>query len=167
MLLSADDVEIALRPPDSLAADAATSAAPVVGHVVAFPVRSGETLRERDVIGPSLLTALGPGTVATPVHLSDDAASVAVRTGDLVDLIAARGGDATGEASAEVVASRVRVLVVGGAAGGASGGSGLLGSPASTAIPASVLVLATTTAQALDIARASVGSRLSLTLRAG
>ena len=69
-------------------------------------------------------------------------------------------GTATGTATASVVASRVRVLTVG--ATSASGG-GLLGGTGSPSAP--VLLLATTSAQALDIAAAVVGSRLSVTLR--
>jgi hypothetical protein len=54
----------------------------------------------------------------------------------------------------------VRVLTVGATSGS---GSGLLGGSGST--PAPVLLLATTSAQALEIAAAVVGSRLSVTLR--
>ncbi len=101
--------------------------------------------------------------MATPVRLSDEATLASVRAGDLVDVVAARGGDGGTAASAVVVAAHVRVLTVGTPSG--SAGSGLLGS--SSAAPAPVLVLATTSAQALDIAAAAVGSRLSVVLRAG
>jgi pilus assembly protein CpaB len=126
------------------------------------PVAAGEVVRARDVVGRSLLAALGPDVVATPVRLSDDAGLAGVRAGDIVDVVAARGGEGegTGAATASVVASRVRVLTVG--ATSASGG-GLLGGTGSTSAP--VLLLATTSAQALEIAAAVVVSRLSVTLR--
>ena len=135
----------------------------VTGRVVAFPVRSGEVVRGRDVVGRALLDALGAEVVATPVRLSDDATLSGVRPGDLVDVLAARAADGGGAAHAEVVAAGVRVLTVGPVTG--SGNGGLLGSSGGTSAP--VLLLATTPAQSLAIAAAVVASRLSVTLRAG
>jgi Flp pilus assembly protein CpaB len=89
-----------------------------------------------------------------------------VRAGDVIDVLAATTGDSTGSSTAVVVAARVRVLDVPVAATS----SGLLGAGDSTGAGSgggSVVVLAATTAQALDLARAAVGSRLSLVLRAG
>ena len=162
--LTADDLDVATRASDSLPADPVRGLSAVVGRLVAFPVRAGESLRERDVVAETLLGSLGPDMVATPVRLSDDATLASIRPGDVVDVLAARGGDGGGPASAVVVAARVRVLTVG---TGASGGSdsGLLGSSPTTVAP--VLLLATTTPQALDLAAAAVGSRLSVTLRVG
>jgi len=161
--LTADDLVVAARPVDAVAGDAVTDASAVSGRVVAFPVRAGEQLRERDVVGHELLDALGPDVVATPVRLSDDATLASVRPGDLVDVVAARAADGQNPARAVVVASRVRVLTVG--SPGAGGGSGLLGGGGSAATP--LLLLATTSEQSLDIAAAVVGARLSVTLRAG
>ena len=163
--LTADDLVVVARPVDSLAPDTVAAADAVSGRVVAFPVRSGEALRDRDVVGHQLLDSLGADVVATPVRLSDEATLASVRPGDLVDVVAARASDGSNPARAEVVASRVRVLTVGSPAGtGGSGGTGLLGSSGSGSAP--VLLLATTPEQSLDIAAAVVGSRLSVTLRA-
>jgi len=161
--LTADDLVVAARPVDAVADDAVTDAALVTGRVVAFPVRSGEPLRERDVVGRELLDALGPDVVATPVRLSDDATLASVRPGDLVDVVAARAADGSNAARAVVVAARVRVLTVG--TPGAAGGSGILGGGGTTSAP--VLLLATTSEQSLALAAAVVGARLSVTLRAG
>ena len=162
--LSASDLALVPRPEDALARDAAGDLAALDGRVVAVPGVAGEVVRARDVAVRSLLAALGADAVATPVRLSDDAGLASVRAGDVVDVVAARGGEGTGigtaTATASVVASRVRVLTVG--ATSASGG-GLLGGTGSTSAP--VLLLATTSAQAIDIAAAVVGSRLSVTLR--
>jgi len=168
--LSASDLALVPRPEDALARDAAGDLAALDGRVVAVPGVAGEVVRARDVAVRSLLAALGADAVATPVRLSDDAGLASVRAGDIVDVVAARGsegegtgmgmGTATGTATASVVATRVRVLTVG--ATSASGG-GLLGGTGSTSAP--VLLLATTSAQAIDIAAAVVGSRLSVTLR--
>ena len=161
--LVADDLVAVARPVDSLAVDSVASSAEVTGRVVAFPVRSGEVVRGRDVVGRGLLDALGAEVVATPVRLSDDATLSGVRPGDLVDVLAARAADGGGAAHAEVVAAGVRVLTVGPVTG--SGNGGLLGSSGGTSAP--VLLLATTPAQSLAIAAAVVASRLSVTLRAG
>ena len=53
--LTAADLVVAARPVDAVAVDAVADAALVTGRVVAFPVRSGEQLRERDVVGRELL----------------------------------------------------------------------------------------------------------------
>ncbi len=158
------DLVVVARSTDVLAADSVTDPNAVTGRMVAFPVRAGEAVRERDVVGRALLDSLGADVVATPVRLSDEATLASVRPGDVVDVVAARGGgDGSTPASAVVVAARVRVLTVGSPS--ASNGAGLLGSSTGTA-STPVLVLATTSAQALDIAAAAVGSRLSVILRA-
>jgi pilus assembly protein CpaB len=162
--LTAADLVVVAHPVDSLAPDSVGAADAVTGRVVAFPVRSGEPVRERDVVGRTLLDSLGPDVVATPVRLSDDATLASVRAGDLVDVVAARASDGSNPARAEVVASRVRVLTVGSPSG--SGGSSFLGAGASGSGSAPVLLLATTPEQSLDIAAAVVGARLSVTLRA-
>lgn len=156
------DMDLVARPVAALAPDWVDDPHTIAGRVVAFPVHTGEAVRARDVVGRSLLDSLGAGIVATPVRLSDDATLASVRPGDVVDVVAARGGDGSTAAAAVVVAARVRVLTVGSPAASAS--TGLLG--ASSSAPAPVLLLATTSAQALDVAAAAVGSRLSVILHA-
>jgi Flp pilus assembly protein CpaB len=163
-VLAEGDLQVLERSTAALPADAATTIGSVVGRTVAFPVRAGEALTARHVVGRDLLEALGPGMVATPVTLADAAAGALVSRGDLVDVLAAASGAASGAPTSSVVASRVRVLVAPAREPASSGG--LLGAPAGTASSGTAsLVLATTTEQALALARAAVGSRLSLTVR--
>ncbi|CAB4923937.1 unannotated protein [freshwater metagenome] len=163
-VLLAGDIAVEPRPAESVPRDSLRLENAAIGHVVSFPVRAGEALSARHVLSSALLEAFGPDTVATPMRLSDDAALALVQAGDVVDVIAARTSDTTDDSSSMVVASHVRVLVIA-SPPTASGGSGMLGSGGSTGGMSPVLVIATTPAQALDLARAAVGSRLSLILR--
>ena len=161
--LTVADLVVTERPSAAAPADGVPDPAGVVGRTVASPVLEGEVLRARDVVSPGLVAGLGLGMRATPVRLADDGATSLVRAGDTVDVLAAYGGDSAAGASAAVVASGVRVLV---APAPASGGSAsLLGGAPASAASGAVLVLATTPAQALDLARASAGARLSVALR--
>ncbi|MFN8167614.1 MAG: RcpC/CpaB family pilus assembly protein [Candidatus Nanopelagicales bacterium] len=161
--LTADDLVVEQRPAAALPADAVVDPAALTGRTVAFPVRAGEAVSARHVVAAALLFALGPGLVASPVTLADAASASLVSAGDVVDVLAATTGSTGGAADSSVVASRVRVLVAP-SPGSGSGGGGLLSAPAADPRGGSVLVLATTTAQALALARAAVGSRLSLVL---
>jgi Flp pilus assembly protein CpaB len=102
--VSADDLAIvAFRPgsePDGLVDDP-------VGELVASAVRRGEPLTDARLLGTSL-TDGHPGIVAAPVRLPDAAVVGLLRSGDLVDVLAAdpQGGPT------EVVASDALVLVV-------------------------------------------------------
>lgn len=164
-VVSDDDVRAVPRPVDAVPVDVVSDPAAVVGRTVSFPVRSGEPMAARHIVGVELLATLGPGMVATPVTLADPGAAALVSRGDVVDVLAAAPGSATGTPTAAVVASRVRVLIAPTVPAAAAGGLLGSGGSAAGAAASSALVLATTTEQALAIARAAVGSRLSLTLR--
>jgi pilus assembly protein CpaB len=164
--VGADDLTIGSRPRAALPDDALTVGASALGRRLTTAVHSGEAVRARDIVSPRELAGLGVDLRAVPVRLADDAATALLRPGDLVDVLVASGGDGTSSASAVVVARAVRVLVAGAAA---AQGGGLLSGPSSTSLDGStsgsVLVLATTEQQALDLARAAAGGHLSVALR--
>ena len=162
-VLTAADLALRGVSRDSSPPDPLLDPAGAVARTVAAPVRAGEAVRARDVVSPGLVAGLGSGMRALPVRLADDAAASLVRAGDSVDVLASYGGDGTSSASAVVVASDVRVLVAPAAPGG--GSASLLGGSSASTSGGSVLVLATTQAQALDLARAVAGGRLSVALR--
>jgi len=167
--LQPGDLALGERRSDSLVADVETSTAAATGRTLIAPVHAGEVLRDRDLLDSVLLRALASGTVATPLRVADAAATALVRTGDVIDVIAAASGDGSGggsTASASVVATGVRVLVV---PSRSSGGDGSLFASSGdvTGSDGSLLVVATTTAQALNIARAGVRGRLSFIMRSG
>jgi pilus assembly protein CpaB len=161
--LTAGDVVTVDRLREALPEDAAAGPDSLLGHVVAFPVRAGEPLVARHLLGSALLASLGPGLVATPVRLADESATSVLQPGDLVDVIAASASEVGSRASAGVVASRVRVLVAGPPS---TVDGGLLGGTTAPTRDAGLLVLATTSQQAVEIARAGVGARLSVSIRA-
>jgi len=160
----AGDVAVQSRPVDAVPRDSLTLESAAIGHMVSFPVRTGEALSARHVVSSALLAAFGPDIVATPLRLTDNSALALVQAGDVVDVIAARTSDTTDATTSLVVASHLSVIVVA-SQSSTGGGSGMLGSGSATSDMSPVLVLATTSAQALDLARAAVGSRLSLILR--
>lgn len=163
-ILGPDDVAVLQRPAYAVPRDALDGGTLVVGRTIAFPVASGEAVAARHVVSSALLEMLGADVVATPVRLADSSLAALVSAGDVVDVIAASAsGDGSGAAVASVVAARVHVLIAPGR--GTAGGGGLLAAPASSSGDGSTVVLATSTSQALAIARAAVGSRLSVTIR--
>ncbi len=138
----------------------------VIGRTVAFPVRAGEALLARHVLGADLLAGYPAGTVAMAIPVSDASSVPALAAGDLVDVIAATSADldtlgaAPGTAGGAVVVARgVHVLL--GDPGG-PGDGGLLGAGSARS---SALVVAASAEQALAIARAGVRARLTVVLR--
>jgi Flp pilus assembly protein CpaB len=143
--------------------DALSAPEQVLGRTVAFPVRGGEPVLARHVLGADLLAGYPAGTVATAVPLGDGGVTPSLAAGDLVDVIAATAADldaaGAARAGASTVARGVRVLLAPVAPGGGEGilGGGTTGS--------SALVVAASTEQALAIAQAGVRSRLTVVLR--
>jgi Flp pilus assembly protein CpaB len=79
-------------PAAAVPAGALRPGAEVLGRLVAGPVRRGEPLTDVRLVGPALLAALGPGTVAVPVRFADAGAVALLRPGDRVDVLAAPTG---------------------------------------------------------------------------
>ncbi|MEV0752496.1 RcpC/CpaB family pilus assembly protein [Streptosporangium sp. NPDC050280] len=125
---------------------------PFAGKVLTGPARRGEPLTDVRLLGPGLLTAHGRGTVATPVRVADPETARLLSPGDVVDVLAATSAW-EGTAPATVVAEDVTVLAT----------------PAGESERGALVVLATTPAQATELASAQAGGRLSITIgpRAG
>lgn len=153
--LTGSDLALAERPDDAVASDAVRDPADLRGRLLVAPVRAGEVLRQRDVVGSTLLSALGDALVAVPVRLADDGVAALLQPGDVVDLVAVHDG------SAAVVAAGVRVLAVPrpaastsvlGASSGSEGGS--------------LVVVAASAADGLALQRAEAEGRVGLLWRA-
>src|SRR3954447_24059806 len=153
--LSTADLRALSLPVGSVPAGALPAGSPVVGRLLAAPMRRSEPITDVRLLGPSLLTALPePGLVAVPVRVTDGSAAAAlVHPGDIVDVLAV-DDPVSGQGSPRpvTVASAVRVVAVPARAGGSGDGGGLV-------------VVAVDRAQAAALAEASSGARLSLALR--
>lgn len=151
--LSARDLVVRRIPLALVPAGALDAARPVVGRLLAAPVRRGEPLTNVRLLEPSLLVALGrPGDVAVPVRVADGAAATALaHPGETVDVLAAGGLD-DGATTPVVVAGDATVLAV-------------PGSDAVDGSDAGLVVVAVTPQQAAALASAAARSRLSIVLR--
>ncbi|GHE36944.1 flagellar basal body P-ring biosynthesis protein [Streptosporangium violaceochromogenes] len=150
--LNATDLKPVLLHPDTVPDGALTPGTPVAGKILTGPVRRGEPLTDVRLLGPGLLSAHGRGAVATPVRVADAQTARLLSPGDVVSVLAATSRW-DGSAPARSVAEDVTVLAVPG------------GEPDRGAL----VVLATTSAQAVDLASAQAGGHLSITIgsRAG
>ena len=149
--LSPDDVREVHVPPDVAPRGALVPGDPLLGRVLATPVRAGSPLTDVQLLGRSLVAGYGRGLVAAPVRIADGGAVSLLSVGDTVDVLAAApdGGAAT-----DVVAAAVSVVAVPAVeAGGGPMGSGAL------------VLLAVRSSVAADLAQAAVTAQLSLVLR--
>ncbi|HKE51967.1 MAG TPA: SAF domain-containing protein [Actinomycetes bacterium] len=184
--LAADDVTAVRMPAGAVPSGALTPGTWSDGLLLTGPIRRGEVLTDVRTLGPDLLDALAAGSsgsgqdgielVATPVRLADPGTAELLRTGQLVDVLAAAppqldpisgdavpldgsGGSGFGFGSARVVAAAVRVIAV-----PAPDDGDLLGRAPGSDGP--LIVLATTSATAATLAAAATSARLSVVIRA-
>ncbi|GGO88546.1 flagellar basal body P-ring biosynthesis protein [Wenjunlia tyrosinilytica] len=146
------DVVRARLPGRRVPAGASRRVEAVRGRTLAGPVRRGEPLTDRGLLGPALLAGYGherhrERMVAAPVRITDAAAAGLLRAGDRIDVLA---GAPEGEAY--VVASGVRVVTV-------------PRLPRAGADQGALVVLAVPRPVAVSLAGASARSSLTVALR--
>lgn len=105
--LARADLRRARLPAEAVPAGA-VALADLVGSRLAGPVRAGEPLTDRRVLGARLLEDY-PGRAAVPVRLADPGVAGLLRPGERVDLMRA---DPQGDAPATLLAPRAVVLAV-------------------------------------------------------
>jgi pilus assembly protein CpaB len=145
--LQAGDVRVVRMPPPLAPAGSFASLAAVVGRTLAGPVRTGEPLTDRRLLGRPLLAAYGSGVVAAPVPLQDADVAALLHAGDVIDVYAATSTDEP----ARLLASAVPILA--------------LPQPTVDTEGGPLVVLAVTPSQAASMAAASAVAPLSITLR--
>jgi Flp pilus assembly protein CpaB len=111
--LTETDVRMERRPLTAVPDGATTDFAAVVGATVAGPTRRGEVLTDLRLLGPRIAeAAAGPDARIVSLQLADGALVDLVRTGDVVDVLAASTSDAGAEARPRVIATRAVVVLV-------------------------------------------------------
>ncbi|WP_461006037.1 Flp pilus assembly protein CpaB, partial [Streptomyces capparidis] len=151
--LDGDEVSVAELPADRVPAGAVRAPGGARGRVLAAPVRHGEPLTDRRLLGPALLAGYGePGGerhVAAPVRVADAGSAALLRPGDRIDVLAGPPGGEGG--AARVVAAGVRVIAVPPVRGRGAGEGALV-------------VLAVPRSVAVELAGAAAASPLAVTL---
>lgn len=156
--LTTSDVRIQPLPTVDLPADALRAGSPVIGRLLAAPMRRGEPLTDVRLLGPALLSATGePGDVAVPVRVADGPATLAlVHAGDRIDVIAAPDAEAGGRPATFTVVHDVRVLA-----------TPTNDDPSGSGDAAGLLIVAASDHQAATLAEIATGARLSVAVRRG
>ena len=148
--LTSADIRVVSMPTALAPGGTPSSASAVRGRVLAAPERAGEPVTDRRLVGDNLVAGYGPGLVASPVRIGDSDAVGLLEVGDHLDVYAS-GRDARGRGA---VVTDVAVVAV----------------PAPNDEPGAhqgaLVVLAVTTDQAADLARASGEAVLTISLRA-
>lgn len=163
--LDAGDLRPVDFPDDAVPAGSAASATGLVGRVLAAPVRRGEPLTDRRVLGRALLAAYGERLVAAPVRVADPGVLEFVRVGSRVDVLAAENtGDGAYGAAARALVRDAPVVALP-RRSDPSGDSSLGGLSAAVPEGGGLVVLAVPAPTAAELGGAAVTSQLSLALR--
>ncbi|MGB3231714.1 MAG: SAF domain-containing protein [Mycobacterium sp.] len=151
--LTADDVRVESRAAASIPDGSRTELDGVVGTTLAGPARRGEVVTDVRVLGPRLAeSAAGPNARIVPLPLADAALVDLVRTGDVVDIVAAPTSAAPATEARVIATDAVVVLVSAKENGPTAGGGGR------------VVLVALPAAAAKAVAGAALVETVTLTL---
>lgn len=113
--LTVDDVHVEKRLSATVPEGAPREVESVLGSTLASPARRGEVITDLRLLGPRLAdSAVGRDARIVPLNLPDTALLDIIRTGDVVDVLAARqSGVGTGsDGDARVVATGAVVVLI-------------------------------------------------------
>ncbi|TFV61086.1 flagellar biosynthesis protein FlgA [Mycobacterium sp. PS03-16] len=151
--VSAADVRVDRRPAATVPDGAETDTVAVIGATPAGPVRRGEVVTDVRILGPRLAdAAVGPDARLVSVHPADTALSDLIRTGDIVDVLAAPSSDTGPQARPRLIATEAVVVLVSAKPQGPGAGGDR------------VVLLALPAHAATDVAGASLTQAITLTL---
>lgn len=145
-VLGSSDLSVAMLPPSAVPAGSSPSSSTFSGKRVAGPMRAGEPITDRRVLGRALIAGYPRGIVAAPVRIHDPDVVALLQVGSRIDVYAARDASSL----AAVVVADVPVIGLPRTDDEHEGG---------------LVVLAVTSTQAAALAEASATAALSLTLR--
>ncbi|MCZ2404348.1 flagella basal body P-ring formation protein FlgA [Paenarthrobacter sp. Z7-10] len=154
------DVALQRLPQAAIPATAYRSAAEVVGHRLAGPLRKRQLITDASLLGPGLLSGAPPGSQAVPLRLADPSTLQLIRPGQLVTVVLSSSNGLEQSGVDEVLATAVPVLWKPPDEGGDS--ALLPGKEAD-----GLLVVAANPAQAVKLAGASARGKVFLVLTNG
>ncbi len=147
-VLGPDDVRVVRLPRDLAPKGVAASAEVLVSRTLASPVRKGEPISDRRVVGEALVAGYAAGLVASPVRIDDAEVVSLLRVGDHIDVYAAVSDDVD---DARRVVTDAAVVT--------------LPQVAEDARDGALVVLAVTPGDAASLAQGSAAGPLSISLR--
>jgi Flp pilus assembly protein CpaB len=122
--LTAADVHLETRTATTIPDGSASDVSAVVGATLAGPARRGEVITDVRLLSPRLAeSAAGPGARVVPLHLADTALVDLIRSGDVVDVLAATTSDTGADGQPRVIATDAVVVLVSEKQKGAGSGS--------------------------------------------
>lgn len=148
-VLGPDDLDVVRFPRDTVPDGTNRAVADIVDEILAAPVRAGEPLTDRRVVGEALISGYPPGLVATPVRISDVAVVALLEVGARIDVYAA--SRAGGESARHVASDAIVVTMP--------------HTPADARHDGALVVVAVTPSTAAALAQATAEGLLSITLR--
>lgn len=111
--LTADDIRLESRTATTLPDGYQSDISVVAGATLAGPARRGEAITDVRLLGPRLAeSAAGPDARIVPLHLADTALLDLIRSGDVVDVLAATTSDTGVDAEPQVIATDAVVVLV-------------------------------------------------------
>lgn len=142
------DLALVQMPSKLVAGGVTATPALLVGQTLAAPVRAGEAITDRRVVGDALVAGYADGLVATPVRIEDADVTSLLRVGDHLDVYASVGDGLT---PARRVVTDAPVVTLPRADAQSQSGA--------------LIVLAVTQNDAAELAQASSAAQLSVSLR--
>jgi Flp pilus assembly protein CpaB len=135
--LTEADVRVETRTATTVPDGSTSDVSVVIGATLAGPARRGEVITDVRLLGPRLAeSTAGPNARIVPLHLADSALLDLIRTGDVVDVLAATTSDTGDDSRPQVIATEAIVVLVSEKQKGAGSGSDrvvLVALPAHTA----------------------------------
>jgi Flp pilus assembly protein CpaB len=111
--LTAADVRVETRMATTVPDGSTSDVSAVIGATLAGPARRGEVITDVRLLGPRLAeSAAGPNARIVPLHLADSALLDLIRTGDVVDVLAATTSDTGDDSRPQVIATDAIVVLV-------------------------------------------------------
>jgi Flp pilus assembly protein CpaB len=147
-VIDPDDVRVVQMPMELAPLGTVNETADLLREVLAAPVRAGEPISDRRLVGEALISGYADGLVAAPVRISDADVASLLQVGDHIDVYAAQGDES---ASARLVVSNAVVVTLPQVDGDDHDGA--------------LVVLGVTSPSAAAVAQASSRGPLAISLR--